>query len=84
MFEIKRQKKSRGLLLSFHEVPQLPIHQNKKRPRYARGRFPLIFMVYFLKFCGFHETKNKQKRFFMSLKFNFAQTTIFYILFTTF
>ncbi len=47
MFEIKRQK-SRGLLLSFHEVPQLPIHQNKKRPRYARGRFPLIFYGVFL------------------------------------
>ena len=42
MFEIKSNKKSRELLLSYLEVPQLPMYQNKKSPRYTRGRLPLI------------------------------------------
>ena len=37
MFEIK-DKKSRGLPLSLHEVLELPIYQNKKSPRNHRGR----------------------------------------------
>lgn len=83
MSEIKRQKKVVDfsycdLRFSTTYVP------NKKSPRYTRGRFPLIFMAHDLKLSRFQITKNKQKRFFMSLKFNFAQTTIFYILFTTF
>ena len=69
----KKTKKNRELLLLYLEVREIPIYQNKKSPRYARGRFPLILLVDDLKFSRFQDTKNKQKRFFMSLKFTTAK-----------
>ena len=69
----KKTKKRRGPLLSYLEVLEIPICQNKKSPRYARGRFPLILLAYNLKFSRFQDTKNKQKRFFMSLKITIAK-----------
>ena len=84
MFEIKRQKKVVDFSYRFMRFRNYLYTKIRKAHDMLAGVFHLFFMLYFFKFCGFHETKNKQKRFFMSLKFNFAQTTIFYILFTTF
>ena len=70
---MKRQKKDVSLVLLLYEVPQLPICQIRKAHDILAGIFYLFLLAYCLKFCGFHTTKNKQKRFFMSLNFQPAK-----------
>ena len=68
MFEIKRQKKD--VDFSYRNLrfcnTYTPI--TRKAHDMLVGVFHLFCMVYSLKFCRFQITKNKQKRFLMSLK----------------
>ena len=64
-------KKDVDLVLSFYEVPQLPLYQIRKAHDIHVG-FSTYLIGTLLKFCGFHKTKNKQKRFFKSLNFQSA------------
>ena len=66
---MKRQKKDVSLVLLLYEVPQLPICLIRKAHDILAGIFDLFLLAYCLKFCGFHTTKNKQKRFFKPLNF---------------
>ena len=68
MFEIKRQKKDvdssyRNVRFCNTYVPKI-----RKAHDMLAGVFHLFCLVHNLKFCRFHITKNKQKRFLMSLK----------------
>jgi len=75
--QLKYIKKDVDLVLPYLEVLEIPVYQNKKSPRYTRGRFLLILLVNKLKFSRFQDTKNKQKRFFKSIKFQFAKVKQF-------
>ena len=62
-----RHKKTWDFLsYQFHEVLDYLTYQIRKAHDVTRERFLLIFWYVFMKLSRFHETKYKQKRFYMS------------------